>query len=243
LNADRAPQLKAIVGWLISCGGHVLTRSLVLLVLFLVGVKQCVCQTQDAGESPPEVTILKHGYSFERGFVSAVKPDSQSTHDEPVTKLWTKTVIVVTAKVRSNTTKKITGVTWYFVLKKSSDEEYFRIRFSSHTEIAGGKTKTLKGTLERWPRVPRRAVSVDELKVGPPAPPQERILISCMLFSDGSFSSLKDSPTEDCQGLVSGKRSKRSRELWQIFPLAPANKAFAADGAIACFSSNFFPSA
>jgi hypothetical protein len=87
-----------------------------------VGVKQCVCQTQDAGESPPEVTILKHGYSFERGFVSAVKPDSQSTHDEPVTKLWTKTVIVVTAKVRSNTTKKITGVTWYFVLKKAKHE-------------------------------------------------------------------------------------------------------------------------
>jgi hypothetical protein len=174
-----------------------------------VGVKQCVCQTQDAGESPPEVTILKHGYSFEPGFVSAVKPDSQSTHDEPATKIWTKTVIVVSAKVRSNTTKKITGITWYFVLKKSSGEEYFRIRFSSQTEIAGEKTKTLKGTLERWPRGPRRAVSVDELRARPPAPPQERILISCLLFSDGSFSSLKDSPTEDCQGLVSAEKIQK----------------------------------
>jgi hypothetical protein len=173
-----------------------------------VGVKQCVCQTQDAGESPPEVTILKHGYSFERGFVSAVK-DSQSTDDQPMPQIRTKLVIVVSAKVRNNTTKKITGVTWYFVLKKSSDEEYFRIRFTSHTEIAGEKTKTLKGTLERWPRGPRRAVSVDELKAGPPAPPQERILISCLLFSDGSFSSLKDSSTADCQDLALAEKVQK----------------------------------
>jgi hypothetical protein len=174
-----------------------------------VGVKQCVCQTEKAGASPPEVTILKHGLSFERGFVSAVKPDSQSTHDKPMPQIRMTSLIVVSAKVKNNTTKKITGVTWYFVLKKGSDEEYFRIRFTSHTEIAGEKTKTLEETFERWPRGPRRAVSVDELKAGPPAPPQERILISCLLFSDGSSSSLKDSPTADCQDLALAEKVQK----------------------------------
>jgi hypothetical protein len=196
---NRSP-LKRNVGWLILYGGHVLIRSLVLLVLCLVGVKQYFYQTEDTQESPPGVTILKYGYSFEKGFVSEVKTDSQSTRDEPMTQIKTNSVIVVSAKVRNNTTKKITGVTWYFILKKSTDEEYFRIRFTSHTEIDGEKAKTVKGTIDRWPRVPR-AVGVDELKRGAPPPPQEHILISCLKFSDGSFSSAKDSLTEDCQRL------------------------------------------
>lgn len=183
-------------------------RMLLSLAICLASFKSYAHQTVDGGDAPPELTILKHEVASERTFTSETK-GTQSVHGEPMTQIRVKLVPVMFAKVRNNTNKTILGLTWYFILKKDSNVEYFRIRFSSNTEIKGAKTKTLKGVIARWPRTPR-SVSVDELKTEVPVPPQERIVISCLLFSDGSFSSLKDWPKEDCHRLVTAERTKGS---------------------------------
>jgi len=163
-------------------------RWLLLVTICLAGVKSDAYQAVEGADSPAELTILKHELSFERTLTNSVQ--------------------VVLAKVRNNTDKPIVGVTWYFVLNKNSHDEYFRIRFRSQTEIKGEKTKTLKGAVAKWPRLPR-AVSVDELKNEIPVPPHERIVVTCLLFADGTFASLKDWPAEDCQRLGSPPKNDR----------------------------------
>lgn len=181
---------------------------IVVVVACLIGAEPSFSQTVDAGDSPPEVTILKHGWSFERRFASKVKIDPQNANDESMSQVFIRFATFVSVKVRNNTTKKITGVTWYLVLiKASSEEELARMRFSSQTKIEPKKTAMVKGKLERWPRGPR-AVTVDELKTQVVGPPKERVQISCLLFADGSFSSLKESSNSDCHSLVSPSKAQ-----------------------------------
>jgi hypothetical protein len=181
---------------------------LIVAVACLISAQPSFTQTVDAGDAPPEVTILKHGYSFERRFTSKAKADPQNANDESMSQVMLHTAPIVSLKVRNNTTKKITGITWYLVLSKAgSEEEVDRLRFSSHTEIGAKKTATVKGKLTRWPRAPG-AVTVDELKTEVVGPPKERVQISCLLFADGSFSSLKESSNSDCQSLVSPPRTQ-----------------------------------
>ena len=175
---------------------------LVVVAACLIGAEPSFSQTVDTGDAPPEVTILKHGWSFERSFTSKVKTDPQNANDGSMSQVFMRSVMFVSVKVRNNTTKKITGVTWYLVLiKAGSEEELARMRFSSQTEIKAKKTAMIKGQLQRWPRAPR-AVTVDELKTEVVGPAKERVQISCLLFADGSFSSLKESSNSDCHSLV-----------------------------------------
>lgn len=180
---------------------------LVVAVACLIGAAPSFSQT-DAGDAPTEVTILKHGWSVDRRFTSKVKARRQSANDESMSQITISSVAVVSVKVRNNTTKTITGVTWYLVLiKASSEEELARMRFSSQTEIKAKKTAMVRGRVERWPRTPR-AVTVDELKTEVVGPAKERVQISCLLFADGSFSSLNESSTSDCHSLVAPTKAQ-----------------------------------
>lgn len=95
---------------------------------------------------------------------------------------------------------------WYFVLHKSADEEVFRVRFVDTSIIEAGKTRTLTGEMDRIPRGPQ-TVSVDELSKPRPQA-QERIVISCIMFDDGSFSSLNESTKDDCKSLKPTQKSQ-----------------------------------
>lgn len=108
----------------------------------------------------------------------------------------------VTLKIKNQTTRKIVGMIWYFVLHKTVNEEYFRVRFVYTSTIEAGKTRTLVGEMETIPRPnpQTRVVTVDELGK-PIPPPQERIVISCIMFADGGFSSLNEFTKEDCESL------------------------------------------
>ena len=181
---------------------------LVVAVACLIGAEPSFSQTVDAGDAPSEVTILKHGWSLERRFTSQVKTDPRNANGESMSQVMIRSATVLSVRVRNNTAKKITGVTWYLVLiKAGSEEELARMRFSSQTEIGAKKTAMVKAKLERWPRSPR-AVTVDELKTEVVGPAKERVQISCLLFADGSFSSLKESTNSDCYSLVSPTKAK-----------------------------------
>ena len=151
---------------------------------------------QDA-EAPAEVTILKHRFRSEGRFINETRPNSETG----ATQVLQTSVLTASVKVRSNTTKTIVGISWYFILQKSVSEEYFRIHFVSRTEIQPHKTQTLKEDIRKIP-MPARAVSVDELKNPRQPHTQERIVVNCVLFSDGSFSPLDDSAQKDCRLLT-----------------------------------------
>ena len=148
-------------------------------------------------EAPAEVTILKHRFGSEGRFINETRPSSQTG----ATQVVQTSVLTASVKLRSNTTKTIVGISWYFILQKSVNEEYFRIHFVSRIEIQPHRTQTLKEDIKRIP-MPPRAVSIDELKNQRQPPGQERIVVNCVLFSDGSFSPLNDSAQKDCQRLT-----------------------------------------
>jgi len=116
----------------------------------------------------------------------------------------------VSLKLKNETTRKIVGIIWYFVLDKTVNEEYFRVRFVDTSTIEAGKTRTLVGEMETIPRPnpQTRVVTADELGK-PIPPPQERIVISCMMFADGSFSSLNEFTKADCESLKSIEKTKK----------------------------------
>ena len=148
-------------------------------------------------EAPAEVTILKHRFRSEGRFVNETRPNSQTG----AMQVLQTSVLTASVKLRSNTTKNIVGISWYFILQKSVNEEYFRIHFISRIEIQPHRTRTLKEVIKKIP-MPPRAVSVDELKNPRQPPAQERIVVNCVLFSDGSFSPLNDSAQKDCKRLT-----------------------------------------
>ena len=157
-------------------------------------------------DSPPEVTILKHEFGISKKFVSETSPNPSIPSGEPSSSLRNRANPAVYLKVKNQAPKKIVSMVWYFVLQKTADEEYFRVRFVDTAIIEAGKTRTLTGEMDRIPRHPQ-TVSVDELNT-PRPPAQERIVISCIMFEDGSFSALSESTKEDCESLKTIPKSK-----------------------------------
>lgn len=129
-------------------------------------------------EAPPEITILKHALDHEARLVN----EMNSAGGEPTTRIGSEPVTFVSVKVRGNTLRTIVAVSWYFVLQKSNDEEYFRVPFLTPAEIEGEKTKTIKGELDMADLLRKhpQAVTVDELKNPVKTPARERIVISCL---------------------------------------------------------------
>jgi hypothetical protein len=146
--------------------------------------------------APSELTILKHSFGSERRFVTESIPESRRG-GEPTTRVVAQSVMIVSVKAKNNNAKTIIGVSWYFVLANANTgQEVFSQPFVTPVDIAAQKTKIFKGQIERLP-LQQRAVTVDELK-HPVKPAQERIVITCVMFSDGSLSPLNDASRFDC---------------------------------------------
>lgn len=161
-------------------------------------------------DSPPEVTILEHHFGSSKKAVIDTSPDPQNPSGEPSSRVRTNLNPAVSLKIKNHTTRKIVGMIWYFVLHKTVNEEYFRVRFVNTSTIDAGKTRTLVGEMETIPRPNpnTRVVTADELGK-PIPPPQERIVISCIMFADGSFASLNKFTKEDCESLRSIEKTKK----------------------------------
>ena len=161
-------------------------------------------------DSPPEVTILEHHFGASKKPFIDMSPDPASAKGEPSSRVRMSVNPAVSLKIKNQTTRKIVGIIWYFVLHKTVNEEYFRVRFVSTSTIEAGKTRTLLGEMEKIPspNPQTRVVTADEL--GKPIPPaQERIVISCIMFADGGFSSLNEFTKEDCESLKSIEKIKK----------------------------------
>ena len=149
--------------------------------------------------APAELTILKHSLNSERRFVTEATPQSERG-GEPATRVVSQIALTLSVKVRSNATKPIIGVSWYFVLAKTSTEDYFSLPFVTPIDIAPQNERTFKADIERLPRQPR-AVSVDELQQPDKTPPRERIVITCVAFADGTTAALNEASQNDCRRL------------------------------------------
>jgi hypothetical protein len=172
-------------------------------ILLLAGGAVCAQNSLDGPgrEAPAELRILNHTFGSDRKFVTEATPTSPNG-GEPATRVVTKSTMAVSVKVKSESSRTIAGVSWYFEVERNG-EQYFRLPFITPVEIQAGKTKTFKGEIERLPRRPPRTVTVDELKNPVSAPAQEHVVITCILFSDGRVSPLNDAAVADCQRLQS----------------------------------------
>ena len=155
--------------------------------------------------APSELTILKHSFGGERRFVTEATPQS-ARGGEPAMRVVSSAVMTVSVKVRSNTTKPIVGLSWYFVLTRNSAEDYFSLPFVTPIDIAPQNAKTFKAEIQRLPKR-ARAVTVDELKQHDKSPARERIVITCVAFADGTTASLNEASQADC------RRLERSAEI------------------------------
>jgi hypothetical protein len=162
-------------------------------------------------EAPPEIVVLKHALEHQARLVNEMSRDPQTA--EPATAVRRQSVTFISVAVKSATTKTIVGVSWYFVLQKGSEEELFRVPFITQAHIESAKTKAIKGELDMASLLRRhpQTLTVDQLKNPVRTPAQERIVISCLLFSDGTFSRLNDSAKQDCQRLATIGSQSRTR--------------------------------
>ena len=146
----------------------------------------------NAPNAPPDVTILAHELRYENRLITRRAM------------VVNRLVRMATIKVQNNSNRKIAGISWYFVVLKNREEVYFRLPYATISEIDPNKSKTLKGFF--W--VPRteqtQTVTVEDLELPPKF--QSVVLVSCVLFSDGSFSALNDSAKQDCDRLQRAKR-------------------------------------
>lgn len=185
-----------------------IAANIIAWVLILVGGSS---YAQDANPpqyaAPSGLTILKHNLNTERRFVTESTPHSERG-GEPATRVVSQPVMTVSVKVKSNTTKPIIGVSWYFVLTKNSKEDYFSLPFVTPIDIAPQNQRTFKTEIERLPRHPR-AVTVDELKQTDHSPPRERIVITCVAFADGTTSPLNEASQKDCRRLETSPEIKK----------------------------------
>ena len=186
-----------------------------ILAAIILSIVSSSTYAQDQAEpkphvAPSELTILKHSFGSERRFVTESIPESHRG-GEPATRVVAQSVMTVSVKAKSNTPKTIIGVSWYFVLaNQNTGQEVFSLPFVTPVDIAAQKTKIFKGQIERLP-LPSRAVTVDELK-HPVKPAQERIVITCVMFSDGSLSPLNDASRLDCGRLQTSPELRRKLE-------------------------------
>ena len=162
--------------------------------------------------TPPQLTILKHTFAPESRF--ATEPIAASERGgEPATRVVAQTVMAVSEKAKSSAPKTIVGVSWYFAMRTRNGEALFNVPFLTQVEIASQQTKTFKGEMERMPWARPRAVTVDELKNQPEQTPmQQRVVITCMIFSDGTFSALNDASKSDCERLQASPEIRKKIE-------------------------------
>jgi hypothetical protein len=164
--------------------------------------------------APPEITILKHVFGSDHRFVTEAVPQSK-TGGEPATTVVPHSFMSVSVKAKSNANKRVVGVSWYFTVSKNTGEEIFNVPFITPVDIASQQTKTFKGEIERLPRRPQ-TVTVEELKdpVKTPAriPPLERVVITCVLFADGTSSPLTDAARDDCRRLQASPEIRKKIE-------------------------------
>ena len=168
----------------------------------------------DAGSpqyaAPADLTILKHHFGGERQFVTESTPQSERG-GEPATRVVSQAIMTVSVKAKSNSPKTIVGVSWYFVLAKASGEKVFSIPFFTVVDFTSRQTKTFKGEIERLPKY-RRAVSVEELKNPDKSPAGERIVVTCVMFADGTSSPLNEASKGDCQRLQASPQIRKKIE-------------------------------
>jgi hypothetical protein len=159
--------------------------------------------------SPPELTILKHDFGSDHRFVTESVPQSQRG-GEPATRIVSKGFMSVSVKAKNNTTKRVVGISWYFIFtNQNTGENIFSMPFNTPVDIASQQTKIFKAEIERLPK-PARAVTVEELKNPVKPTAQERIVITCILFADGTSSPLNEAARSDCQHLqVSAETRKK----------------------------------
>jgi len=160
--------------------------------------------------APSDLTILKHHFGGERRFVTESTPQSERG-GEPATRVVSHSVMTVSVKAKSNSLKTIVGVSWYFVLAKASGEKVFSIPFFTEVDLTSRQTKTFRGEIERLPKY-RRAVSVEELKNPDKSPARERIVVTCVMFADGTLSPLNEASKGDCQRLEAAPQIRKKIE-------------------------------
>jgi hypothetical protein len=187
------------------------TTSVIIpaFVLFLAGGAVCAQSSTDGPgrDAPAELRILNHTFGSDQRFVTETTPTS-TNGGEPATRVVTKSTMAVSVKVKSESSRTIAGVSWYFEVERNG-ELYFRIPFITPVEIPAGKTKTFKGLIESLPRRHPGIVTVDELKNPLNTPAQEHVVVTCILFSDGAVSSLNDAGDLDCQRLQSSPEIRK----------------------------------
>jgi len=178
-------------------------------IFFLAGGAVCLQDRADGPgrDAPPELRILSHTFGSDPKFVTEATPTSPNG-GEPATRVVTKSTMSVSVKVKSESSRTIAGISWYFAVAQNG-EQYFRIPFITPVEIPAGKTKTFKGEIERLPRRRPHTVTVDELKNPVTAPAQEQVVITCIVFSDGTVSALNDAAAVDCQRLQSSPEIRK----------------------------------
>jgi len=183
------------------------------VVLFLA----CGCgYGQDQADSrphvsPPELTILKHAFGSDHRFVTESVPQSQRG-GEPATRIVSKGFMSVSVKAKNNTTKRVVGISWYFIFtNQKTGENIFSMPFNTPVDIASQQSRTFKAEIERLPK-PARAVTVEELKNPVKPAPEERIVVTCILFSDGTSSPLNEAARPDCQHLQASTEIRKKIE-------------------------------
>ena len=178
-------------------------------ILFLTGGGLCAQDSTDGPrrESPAELRILNHTLGSDAKFVTEATPTSPNG-GEPATRVVTKPIRAVSVRVKSESSRTIAGVSWYFAVERNG-EQYFRIPFITPVEIPAGKTKTFRGEIEEMPRRRPHTVSVDELKNPGNSTAREHVVITCILFSDGTVSPLNDAADADCQRLQSSPEIRK----------------------------------
>lgn len=157
--------------------------------------------------APPELTVLKHAFGSDHRFVTEAVPQS-ARGGEPATRVVSRGFTSVSVKAKNNTTKRVVGISWYFILSKNTGEEVFSIPFITPVDISSKQTRTFTGEIERLPKH-QRAVTVEELKNPVKTRAQERIVVTCVLFADGTSSPLTDAARNDCQRLQSSPEIRK----------------------------------
>ena len=179
------------------------------LVLFVATGALYAQNTTDrpGHESPGELRILNNNFGSDAKFVTEATPISPSG-GEPATRVVTKSTMAVSVKVKSESARTVAGVSWYFEVERSGNQ-YFRIPFITPVEIRPGRTKSFKGEIERLPGRRPQIVTVDELKNPVNSPAREHVVITCILFSDGTVSPLNNATAVDCQRLQSSPEIRK----------------------------------
>jgi hypothetical protein len=160
--------------------------------------------------APSDLTILKHHFGGERRFVTESTPQSERG-GEPATRVVSHSVMTVSVKAKSNSPKNIVGLSWYFVLAKASGERVFSVPFFTEVDLTSRQTKTFKAEIERLPKHPQ-AISVEELENPDKGPARERIVVTCVMFADGTTSPLNEASKVDCQRLQTSPQIRKKIE-------------------------------